>query len=138
MRRSALGLVCVCALAGCGMVTGLSNDYKFVPDDAAAGGDGGSDGASGGDGQADAANACGAGAFTCATPTCLANCCDEGAACWDSATCKQYAECRRGCAVRNSECLGRCESNAPSEARDLFDKVNSCLPSGCKNPCGFN
>lgn len=139
MRSSAFGILGLLTLAGCGMVTGLSSDYKFVADDAAGGGNGdaGSDGA-GGDAQVDAASACGAGAFTCTT-SCIANCCDEAAACWGNPDCKQFAECRRPC-VRNSECLTRCENNATSDARDLYGKVTSCLPSGggCRALCGFS
>ncbi len=149
MRSPASGLLVVVALTGCGMVTGLSNDYKFVPDDAAAGdggasGEGGADGAASGDADTSegGAAACGLpGAFSTSplcTPNCTQNCCTVAATCWNDPACKAFAECRRGCGTNAEVCLQKCERNTGGDAKDAFSAVRSCLQTNvCQNQCGY-
>lgn len=120
------------SLVGCGMITGLSDDYAFVPE---AGADAGPDGSN------DAAAACVVAIESFGQPcrACVPTSCCALAACLADDACKRYALCRNQCLAGNQQCLKGCDNRATSAARsDLANATNQCgVASSCTAACGW-
>lgn len=137
MRAFFLG-VAVAAFAsgslGCGMITGLSNDYTFAPED------GGTSGSDAGDaGAADGSTTDDGG--KCDVPSgvvacnCLPKTCCPLATCLRDADCITYMQCRQACG-HNESCQSTCKENASSNSRNLYDRaVSNCGAQSCFNSC---
>jgi hypothetical protein len=157
-----VALVALAALAACGQVTGLSNDYEF---DLVEGGAG--DGGSAGDGSksdapsdatsgdaADATKTCttaeSATAFmrlntysgTTTCKTCLApSCCTDVDACFHDTDCSRVLGCKLDCTTKNSaerqQCFKGCGTSG-SGVPDLFTNgIGACSASACRSQCAF-
>jgi hypothetical protein len=158
MRRLVLigfGSFAVAWLAiGCGMVTGLSNDYNFLAE-------GGSDGASGdaphtdgaGDGGPDGGKGGGCSPMQTTNASdiiagnmgdklpmpcaaCLAqSCCTPIAQCDNAAACKNTMSCVFGCYRANVQSRQMCVMTM-CPGIDAFMAVSSCDVDACDGPCG--
>ena len=142
MRAFVFAGVGASPLMGCGMITGLSNDYQFVADDG--GGTGNEDASSVSDGSTvnDGAASCAvtkSGFSPQACRTCLPNTCCALAACFDDQACRTYASCRNSCGRNVETCLKSCDNNATSETRNrLREAISKCnINQSCTISCGF-
>jgi hypothetical protein len=152
------------AMAACGQVTGLSNDYQFdLVDDGGSSATGdasgdatASDASSSTDARVDAADAapkCSTAQTTLAntrlsqfsgTPACKSclatSCCTDIEPCTSASECKRVLSCRLDCTTKAADqrpdCYSNCSNgNAPPA---LYTQgVGACSTASCKTQCGF-
>jgi hypothetical protein len=145
------------ALAGCGQLTGLSDDYVFDLDgggkaDAVA--DGGTTDASS-DASLDAANRCSAAATASAMAimassngatkckACLAGaCCTQVEECSRASDCNRIFTCKVDCTQRpaseRQQCFTGCNTQGNAGPPVLYTNgVGACSTASCKQDCGF-
>jgi hypothetical protein len=151
------------AVAACGQVTGLSNDYQFDLADGsssatgdASGDASASDGSSSTDARADAADAapkCSTAQTTLAatrlnqfagTPACksclASSCCTDIEPCTSASECRRSLSCRLDCtdkpADQQHDCYNNCTNGNPPPAV-YAQGVGACSAASCKTQCAF-
>ncbi len=121
-----LAVAMLLAVGGCGIVTGLSDDYVFVPDDAD-GGDGGA-----GEGGSCSVNASG---VSSSCKSCLdATSCCALASCLNDSACAEYVRCKNTCT--NVSACRRCEDNNAT-GRAALDTVLQTCAGDCRGACRY-
>jgi hypothetical protein len=163
-RRIAFFSICGVSsfvLAACGMVTGLSDDYKYNLDAASSStaDGGGTDGSSVTDAAPDTGvdagrctaqqissaetglNSHGGDKLSSACESCLvATCCTQIAACLQSSPCTSVLECVMQCQDNSSVqgrqvCVDQCKSGNTS-GTELVGILNNCAPTCTQQPGG--
>jgi hypothetical protein len=126
-------------LTGCGLVTGLSDDYRFGEVDGGNSDDAGSSGDAANDGGADGGPACAIprSRFKTLCGKCLPETCCALSDCLLDTACRAYVECRNAC--NNESCLQDCERATDSKVQNQFqDAVQACgIGQNCRTACGF-
>lgn len=154
IRIIALALPAVLALAACGQVTGLSDDYQYDLVDGGTSPEGAADGAAtDGPAAADAAKQCTPAQTLSAAKrlnqdngtqlckTCLASsCCIDVDTCAANNECSRLLSCKVDCTEKTgadrTQCLKSCNSNSTSA---LFNAgVGACAAAACSKECAFN
>jgi len=164
IRLAALALPAVLAVAACGQVTGLSDDYTYDLEGGAATGDGGAaDGATTdattGDGAtdagADATNKCSTNQTVKAAQklqnyngtqlckTCLAgSCCNDVDTCSANSDCNHVFSCKLDCTEKSlserSQCFKSCTVSGGGTGPVYQSTIGACAPAACTKECGLN
>jgi len=164
IRIAALTLPAVLALAACGQVTGLSDDYQYdLEGGAAATTDGSVDGAKtdsatrdgATDAGVDATNKCSAGQTLKASQkmeglngsqlckTCLAgSCCNDVDTCSSNADCNHVFSCKLDCteksAAERTQCFKSCTISGGGPSPIYQATVGVCGAAACTKECGLN
>lgn len=153
IRIVSLGLTCVVAVAACGQITGLSNDYAFDLDagksdaaDAHA-----ADALDAADGGPETGSKCSAAQTTLASTrlsqlggtqacrSCLASaCCTDVEPCTSASDCRRHLSCYLDCtpkvADQRPDCFSNCSGNTPA----LYTNgIGACSVASCEAQCGF-
>ena len=139
---STTSLVVALLAAGCGQITGLSDDYTFDLEDAAA--DGGRDGGGDAATSQDAGPACkstatnylnGEGTGSAACRTCVGtSCCVTVNACSQSSECRNDLKCVIACSSSDGarqSCVAKCEGNT----HNAFAPLLQCMQQNCTAQC---